>query len=83
MTPKKKIKPKRSHMIKNKGEKKQCISEGLTNIVCNIRNIVFRTPTFGFVCPAEYKNELGQRLRIHQRSCGQSSWRRRCRQRLL
>ena len=60
MTAKKYKTQKKPHDQKQMREK-QCSSEGLTNIVCNIRNIVFRTPTFGFVCPAEYKNELGQR----------------------
>ena len=34
---------------------KQCSSEGLTNVIYNIRNVTFNTPTFGFVCHAEYK----------------------------
>ena len=46
-------------MIKSKKREKQCSSEGLTNIVCSIRNIIFNTPTFGLVGHAEYNKTTG------------------------
>ena len=46
---------KQPHDQTQKKREKQCSSEGLANAVYNSRNITFNTPTFGFVCHAEFK----------------------------